>query len=50
MLASRGIGVVYGGARIGIMGALADGALSTGGEVIGVIPRGCSSANSRTAA
>ena len=38
LLASRGIGVVYGGAGIGVMGALADGALSAGGEVIGVIP------------
>ncbi|MGI9657811.1 MAG: TIGR00730 family Rossman fold protein [Gaiellaceae bacterium] len=39
MLASRDIGVVYGGAGIGVMGALADGALSQGGEVIGVIPQ-----------
>ncbi len=37
-LARRGIGVVYGGGRLGLMGALADGALSAGGEVIGVIP------------
>ncbi|HVR90496.1 MAG TPA: TIGR00730 family Rossman fold protein [Novosphingobium sp.] len=37
-LASRGIGVVYGGGRLGLMGALAAGALSAGGEVIGVIP------------
>jgi uncharacterized protein (TIGR00730 family) len=37
-LASRGIGVVYGGGRLGLMGALASGALSAGGEVIGVIP------------
>ena len=37
-LARRGIGVVYGGARIGLMGAVADGALEAGGEVIGVIP------------
>lgn len=36
-LAGRGIGVVYGGGRIGLMGALADGALAAGGEVIGVI-------------
>ncbi len=36
--ALRGIRVVYGGARIGLMGALADGALSAGGEVIGVLP------------
>lgn len=37
-LARRGIGVVYGGGRAGLMGAVADGALSRGGEVIGVIP------------
>jgi uncharacterized protein (TIGR00730 family) len=39
-LARRGIGIVYGGGRVGLMGALADGALDAGGEVIGVIPRG----------
>ena len=38
LLAERGIGVVYGGGRVGLMGRLADGALSRGGEVIGVIP------------
>lgn len=38
-LARRGIGVVYGGGRMGLMGALAEGALGAGGEVIGVIPR-----------
>ena len=37
-LAVRGIGVVYGAGGSGLMGALADGALSRGGEVIGVIP------------
>lgn len=37
-LARRGIGVVYGGGRLGLMGALAEGALAEGGEVIGVIP------------
>jgi hypothetical protein len=37
-LARRGIGVVYGGGRLGLMGALATGALREGGEVIGVIP------------
>lgn len=36
-LAERGIGVVYGGGRSGVMGAVADGALSAGGEVFGVI-------------
>jgi hypothetical protein len=37
-LADRGIGVVYGGGSVGLMGKVADGALSRGGEVIGVIP------------
>lgn len=39
-LARRGIGVVYGGGRLGLMGAVAYGALDAGGEVIGVIPEG----------
>lgn len=38
-LAQRGIGVVYGGGRLGLMGAIADSALEAGGEVIGVIPQ-----------
>ncbi len=38
-LARAGIGVVFGGGRVGLMGAVADGALEAGGEVIGVIPR-----------
>ena len=37
-LARKGIGVVYGGGRLGLMGAVASGALEQGGEVIGVIP------------
>jgi uncharacterized protein (TIGR00730 family) len=37
--ASRGLGLVYGGGRVGLMGAVADGALAEGGEVVGVIPR-----------
>ena len=37
-LAERGVGVVYGGASVGCMGAVADAALEAGGEVIGVIP------------
>jgi uncharacterized protein (TIGR00730 family) len=37
-LATRGIGVVFGGGRVGMMGAMADAALAAGGEVIGVIP------------
>ena len=40
LLAQRGIGVVYGGGRLGLMGALAQGALAEGGEVIGVTPEG----------
>jgi len=39
LLAQSGIGLVYGGARVGLMGAVADGALENGGEVIGVLPR-----------
>lgn len=38
-LAEAGFGVVYGGGRVGMMGHVADGALSAGGEVLGVIPR-----------
>ena len=37
-LAARGIGLVYGGGRLGLMGAVADATLEAGGEVIGVIP------------
>ena len=37
-LAARGIGIVYGGGRLGLMGALATAGLEAGGEVIGVIP------------
>jgi uncharacterized protein (TIGR00730 family) len=39
-LARRGIRVVYGGGRLGLMGTVADAALAAGGEVVGVIPRG----------
>jgi uncharacterized protein (TIGR00730 family) len=38
MLASRGITIVYGGGRLGLMGIIADEALAHGGKVIGVIP------------
>ena len=38
-LVRRGIGLVYGGGGIGLMGLLADAVLAAGGEVIGVIPR-----------
>ena len=51
-IAGRGYGLVYGGATVGAMGAIADAALAAGGEVMGVIPdvimdleighRGCS--------
>ena len=37
-LAKQNIGVVYGGAKIGLMGKVADGALSMNGKVFGVIP------------
>jgi uncharacterized protein (TIGR00730 family) len=39
-LAALGIGIVYGGGRVGLMGVLADAALHAGGRVVGVIPRG----------
>ncbi len=39
LLAARGVGLVYGGASVGLMGTIADAALARGGEVIGVIPR-----------
>lgn len=39
LLGKSGLGLVYGGARVGLMGALADAALANGSEVIGVIPR-----------
>jgi uncharacterized protein (TIGR00730 family) len=38
-LAQRNIGIVYGGGRVGLMGALADAALAAGGQVIGVMPQ-----------
>lgn len=38
-MASRGIGLVYGGAHVGLMGALADELMARGGEAIGVIPQ-----------
>ncbi len=37
-LAEKGIRLIYGGANIGLMGAVADGALEAGGEVVGVLP------------
>lgn len=38
-LAERGIEIVYGGGRVGLMGELADAALAAGGRVLGVIPQ-----------
>jgi uncharacterized protein (TIGR00730 family) len=38
-IAQRGIGLVYGGANGGLMGALADAALDAGGKVTGIVPR-----------
>jgi uncharacterized protein (TIGR00730 family) len=39
VLAERGLTIVFGGGAVGSMGALADGALSRGGRIIGVLPR-----------
>ena len=38
-VATRGLRLVYGGASVGLMGAVADAALAAGGEVVGVIPQ-----------
>ncbi|SFF86193.1 hypothetical protein SAMN05518801_102275 [Novosphingobium sp. CF614] len=38
LLARRGIGLVYGGGQVGLMGVIADAVCAAGGEVIGVIP------------
>jgi uncharacterized protein (TIGR00730 family) len=38
-VAARGMRLVYGGASVGLMGAVADAALAAGGEVVGVIPQ-----------
>ena len=39
-LAQQGLALVYGGGKVGLMGAVADAALEAGGVVIGVMPRG----------
>jgi uncharacterized protein (TIGR00730 family) len=39
VLVARGIGLVYGGGSVGLMGVVADAVLAGGGEVIGIIPR-----------
>jgi pyruvate/2-oxoglutarate dehydrogenase complex dihydrolipoamide acyltransferase (E2) component len=38
-LAEAGLSMVFGGSKVGLMGAAADGALAAGGEVFGVLPR-----------
>ena len=38
-LAKAGVGIVYGGGKVGLMGVVADAALAAGGEVVGVIPQ-----------
>ena len=38
-LAQAGVGIVYGGGHVGLMGVVADAALAAGGEVVGVIPQ-----------
>lgn len=39
-LARQGLGLVYGGARVGLMGAVADAAMAAGASVLGVLPQG----------
>ena len=43
VLVERGIGLVYGGGRVGLMGAIADAVVAAGGHVTGVIPRALAS-------
>src|SRR3712207_8706903 len=38
-MAERGVGLVYGGGRLGLMGVVADAVLAAGGEAYGVIPQ-----------
>jgi len=38
LIAKRGLGLVYGGGNVGLMGIVADAAMAEGGEVIGIIP------------
>jgi uncharacterized protein (TIGR00730 family) len=40
LIARRGLGLVFGGGKVGLMGLVADAALAAGGEVHGVLPRG----------
>ena len=39
LAAGAGVDIVYGGGRVGLMGALAEGALAAGGRVVGIIPQ-----------
>ena len=39
LLVANGIGLVYGGGRVGVMGTLADAVMAAGGEVTGIIPQ-----------
>jgi uncharacterized protein (TIGR00730 family) len=39
LCAQAGVGIVYGGGRLGSMGALAEGAITNGGHVVGIVPR-----------
>ena len=39
VIAAQSLRLVYGGASVGLMGAVADGALNAGGEVTGVLPK-----------
>jgi len=39
MIGSRGLGLVYGGGKMGLMGAVADGVLAANGRVTGIIPQ-----------
>ena len=40
LLAENGIGIIYGGARVGTMGALSEGVMEAGGEITGIFPKG----------
>ena len=48
VLVERGIGLVYGGGRIGLMGRIAESVVSAGGDVIGVIPEPFRTKSSRS--
>ena len=47
-IAERGLGLVYGGGHVGLMGVVADAVLAAGGEVIGVITDSSSAPRSPT--